>query len=146
MKNLLKNKTRSLDNKKISNIKKHLKKRRNHHSTKNINLSKIKKIYKYDSQINNSDISILSNANINIIKILNNYINKDFKFDSVINKDNNDSIYNKDKKGRHSNKSSRFKSKKSLNIKNKHYYSNIRDLKSNINNNYTVGSNENNFH
>ena len=141
---LMKNKTKSLENRQISGIKKALKKRRNYHSTKSINLFKNKKNYKYDTQINNSNISILSNANINIIKVLNNYINEDFKFDSVINGNNDNSVDNKDKKDRHSNKSSRFKSKKSMNLKNKNH-SNNWDLKSNKNNNYTVGSNNYSF-
>lgn len=50
------------------------------------------KISKYDSRMNNSSISILSNSNINIIKILNNYINEDFRIDSSLIKDKRFSI------------------------------------------------------
>ena len=66
--------------------------------------------------MNNSSISILSNAHINIIKILNNYINEDFRIDSSLIKDKSFSIEEYEKKRTRLYKSNKLSKKVIKNI------------------------------
>ena len=96
MKNSLKKnriKMRSLDNKDVHRIKKGLKKNKKFNQTVTHSKSPLKQSKK--SVVNadkEDDISLLSNANLNIIKILNNCANEDILNESSLIFFNNDNI------------------------------------------------------
>ena len=96
MKNSLKKnriKMRSLDNKDVHRIKKGLKKNRKFNNTSIHTKSQLKRSKKNIINTDKEDeISILSNANLNIIKILNNCANEDILNDSSFIYFNNDNI------------------------------------------------------
>ena len=72
-------KTKSLDNNSVNRIKKVFRKKRNNQSMKDVNISQLKNEFStiIDPNKDNDKISILSNANINIIKILTTCLNDD---------------------------------------------------------------------
>ncbi len=136
----LKYKTKSLENNRLSPIKKSLKKRKNSYSQKNISISKLKSIYRNDFKPHKEkdEISILSNANLNIIKILDNFLKEDLCNNSPNrkkNKDNSkDNNLKEKKKINQKIKGIRHKKHMSQIIKNKKYNLKIGELSnSNIN-------------
>ena len=96
MKNSLKKnriKMRSLDNKDVHRIKKGLKKNKKFNQTVTHSKSPLKQSKKSVANVDKEDdISLLSNANLNIIKILNNCANEDILNESSLIFFNNDNI------------------------------------------------------
>ena len=147
----LKNKTRSLDNYRLSTIKKSFKKRKNSYSMKNISISKLKSEYKNDIKPHKEkdEISILSNANLNIIKILDTCLKEDLCTNSSFldkNKDNSkDNNLKEKKKIEHKIKIKGLGNKKRMSqitMKNKKYNLKINDLSNSDKNFNFLSSNQ----
>ena len=136
MKNSLKKnriKMKSLDNKDLHRIKKGLKKNRKLNKTAIDTKSPFKQSKKSIVNLDKEDdISLLSNANLNIIKMLNNCANEDILNDSsFIFVNNNNISINKNNKG--NNKYSKDSSKSKCKIFNNINSNKIVSLNSNIN-------------
>ena len=130
----------SLETRRISYLRKSLKNRHNNYSMKNMNIAQMKNEYIKDTEPNKEqdDISILSNANINIIKILDTCLNEDIYNSSFIenNKDNSKDNILKDKNKVYNKKNKVGKKKFNMSQiinKNRRYILNVNDLSYNNN-------------